>query len=65
MTSKTDHGEIPGRPNDYFSPPHGGRPPSDEAVREATRRYVEQEKIASAAKRPGDGNRSTGVGREM
>lgn len=29
---------IPGD-RDYFRPPHGGRPPSDEAVREATRRY--------------------------
>ena len=28
---------------DYFSPPHGGRPPSDEAVKEATDRYRAQE----------------------
>lgn len=26
---------------DYFRPPHGGRPPSDEAVHAATVRYVE------------------------
>ena len=28
---------------DYFKPPHGGRPPSDEAVRQATKRYIEEE----------------------
>lgn len=28
----------------YFNPPHGGRPPSDEAVKAATERYVAQEK---------------------
>jgi hypothetical protein len=32
------------REPDYFFPPHGGRPPSDQAVREATQRYVDQEK---------------------
>lgn len=35
---------IPGRQRDYFNPPHGGRPPSDEAVRTATQRYVEEAK---------------------
>lgn len=28
--------------SDYFDPPHGGRPPSDEAVRAASRRYILQ-----------------------
>lgn len=27
----------------YFDPPHGGRPPSDEAVRAQTARYVAAE----------------------
>ncbi len=26
----------------YFDPPHGGRPPSDEAVHAATQRYVDK-----------------------
>lgn len=34
MTSKEDN---------YFDPPHGGRPPSDEAVAKATKRYVDEE----------------------
>lgn len=29
----------------YFGSPHGGRPPSDEAVRAATLRYCRQELI--------------------
>lgn len=44
MTKKTANTK---RPDDYFRPPHGGRPPSDEAVRKATQRYIEQD----AAKR--------------
>lgn len=27
--------------DNFFRPPHGGRPPSDQAVHEATVRYVE------------------------
>ena len=30
--------------DNYFVPPHGGRPPSDEAVRSATQRYIAEEK---------------------
>lgn len=29
---------------DYFFPPHGGRPPTDEAIRKATQRYIDEEK---------------------
>ena len=32
--------------DDFFASPHGGRPPSDEAVKLATERYVEQERTA-------------------
>lgn len=32
-----------GSTDNYFVPPHGGRPPSDEAVRAATERYVREE----------------------
>lgn len=35
---------------DYFFPPHGGRPPSDEAVREATQRYVEEARAKSQSR---------------
>jgi hypothetical protein len=28
----------------YFDPPHGGRPPSDEAVHAATQRYIDKAK---------------------
>lgn len=42
--NKVDRGEILGRLSNYFSPPHGGRPPSDEAVTKATQRYIEQER---------------------
>ncbi len=41
---KIEAGEIPGRQYDYFNPPHGGRPPSDAAVKAATARYVEAER---------------------
>jgi hypothetical protein len=41
---KIDAGYIPGRRDDFLSPPFGGRPPSDEAVHAATQRYIEQEK---------------------
>lgn len=30
--------------DNYFVPPHGGRPPSDEAVKKATQKYIEDEK---------------------
>lgn len=32
------------RKDNYFVPPHGGRPPSEAAIKEATRKYVEQER---------------------
>lgn len=28
--------------DDYFFPPHGGKPPSDEAVKKATDRYCKR-----------------------
>jgi hypothetical protein len=30
--------------DNYFDPPHGGRPPSDAAVKAATEKYIQQEK---------------------
>ncbi len=41
--------------NDYFFPPHGGRPPSDEAVAKATRRYVEEERARIATNQQSKG----------
>lgn len=39
----------------YFDPPHGGRPPSDEAVKAATKRYVEQERKEAATRQKENG----------
>lgn len=38
--------------DNYHVPPHGGRPPSDEAVRAATQRYIQQEKEGKLANLP-------------
>ena len=38
------------RLDNYFNPPHGDKPPSDEAVRAATERYVDQERRGELSK---------------
>jgi hypothetical protein len=36
--------------DNYFIPPHGGRPPSDAAIKAATERYVQEGAKSTQAK---------------